>query len=218
MTVRVIHGINRDMLPLAGHTIEFAAQKLRDVFNIPETASAILNGEESSPDHVLLDGDHVEFVKTFGQKAGLPDFWSERELKQLFTADELSRMREAGMEMKSRKILPGHKVSQWKRWLADHNHLPTETVHVVVDIEGESITVDGQQSHMKKNLAAITQCLLEADGEPRSQKEIRDRFPQYIEKERIDNTINRTLKPHPSGIGKYISSGGKGFMLKLQKH
>ena len=217
MTVRIIHGVNQDSLPLAGHTIHFVAENLRDVFNIPLTASALVNGEDSSPDHILLDGDQVEFVRTLGQKGGLPDYSSERELKQLFTAEELEQMREAGMKMQTRKVLPGHEVSQWQRWLADHKHLPTTTTHVVVDIEGESITVDGKQFHMKTNLAAITQCLLEADGEARTQKEMKVRFPRYIEEERVDNTINRNLKTHPSGIGKYIFPSHKGFMLILKK-
>lgn len=113
MTVQITHGVNQDCLPLAGHTIDFVAQSLRDVFNIPQTASAFVNGEEVSPRHIVSDGDHVEFVKGTGQKGGLPDFYSESELIMSLGHERVRRMRRAGITPTQVSVYDSHTVMKW---------------------------------------------------------------------------------------------------------
>ena len=64
MSVRVIHGANEGRYPAEGRTIGQVARSLREVFNVPADALALVNGEEVARDHVLVDGSNLEFVKT----------------------------------------------------------------------------------------------------------------------------------------------------------
>ena len=216
MTVRVVHGANVDTLPLAGRTVEFAAQKLRDVFNIPSGASAFLNGEQVENATVLSSGDSVEFVRQYGCK-GTQNCWTEEELIQHLGRDAVQRMKDAGMELTPRPVLTETELSKWISWLNDQSQRPSDSIHVEVSIEGEWIAVGGKQFPINQNEAAIVQCLLESNGESRSQSDMKKQFPQFILEERVDNTIRRSLKGHASGIGKFIYSDHKGFRLNRSK-
>jgi|GEM_PF-2788170 len=216
MTVRVVHGVNDDTLPLAGRTVAFAAENLRDVFNIPAEADALVDGATRPFDHVLHDGDCLEFVSRNGRK-GMQEFWSEDELIQHLGDAEFERMKEAGLELTPRPVLTSCELAKWEKWLRDENVHPRDMIHVAVSIEKEWISVEGKQFPMKQNECAIVNCLLEAKGEPRSQNDIRARYSNYSFEERIDNTIRRSLKGHASGIGKFIYSDSKGFRLTFRK-
>lgn len=216
MTVRVVHGVNDDRLSLEGRTVGFAAENLRDVFNIPAEASALLNGEAVGTDAVLRSGDSLEFVRQYGWK-GAQEYWSEKELIQHLGRDVVQKMKDAGLKLMPQPVLTATELSKWIRWLSDQSRHPSDLMHVEVSIEEEWIAVEGKQFPTKQNEAAIVQCLLDANGELRSQSDMKNQFPQYILEERVDNTIRRSLKGHASGIGKLIHSDHKGFRLNRQK-
>ena len=88
--------------------------------------------------------------------------------------------------------------------------------HVVVDIEGEAITFRGKTFDIDQQMATVVQCLLDANGERRSQSDMRRIFPHYVVDERLDTTIRRKLKRHRSGIGEYINSDTRGFWLEIE--
>jgi hypothetical protein len=142
MTVRVVHGVNEDQLPLAGRTVGFAAHSLRDVFNIPSDADALVDGATRPFDHVLHDGDCLEFVSRNGRK-GMQEFWSEDELIQHLGDAEFERMKEAGLELTPRPVLTSCELAKWEKWLRDENVHPRDMIHVAVSIEKEWISVEG---------------------------------------------------------------------------
>ena len=59
-----------DRLPLAGQRIAEAKAPLRDAWNIPYFAEALVNGRPVLVGHVLRTGDHMEFRKRYGINAG----------------------------------------------------------------------------------------------------------------------------------------------------
>ena len=67
--VRVVHGVNEQSFPnLEGRTVGFVKKNLRDVFNIPSDAEALVNGQQVGDDFVLEGGNSLEFVKEAGVK------------------------------------------------------------------------------------------------------------------------------------------------------
>ena len=85
-----------------------------------------------------------------------------------------------------------------------------------VDIEKETITFNGVVYQLDLQLAAVVQFLIDANGEIRSQSDMKKSMPDYCLDARLDLTIKRNLKTHPSGIGEFIESSRKGFRLKVE--
>lgn len=69
--VRVVHGANEKYFDnLTGKTVGSVRKSLREVFNIPGDASALISGKEVGDDFVLEGGMNLEFVKEAGVKGG----------------------------------------------------------------------------------------------------------------------------------------------------
>jgi hypothetical protein len=216
MSVRVVHGANEGPYALEGYTVEQVARSLREVFNIPADAVAWVDGRRVTKDHVLADGNKLEFTKNWGHKGGFQDCWSEEELREFFGEEEVQQMMAAGMKLTARPVLSAGEVMSWGKWLRDRQHDPSHTLHVRVDIENETITVRGKAFDIDQQMAAVVKCLLEAKGGRRSQSDMKKAYPQYILDERLDTTIRRKLIGHKSGIGKFIVTGDRrGYRLKL---
>ena len=67
--VRVIHGANERYFDhLSGKTVGSVRKSLRDAFNIPGDASALIDGKQVSDDFILQSGHNLEFVKQAGVK------------------------------------------------------------------------------------------------------------------------------------------------------
>jgi hypothetical protein len=217
MSVRVVHGANDGHFSAGGQTVGRVAHVLRDVFNVPADASALVNGKDVRRNHMLADGDTLEFVRTFGQKGGIHDYWSENELMEFFGEDEVEQMKNGGMKLTNRPVLSADEVMSWGKWLRDRQHDPSLTIPVRVDIKNTAITVSGKTFDIDQQMAAVVQCLIEARGHRCTTKEMRKEYPRYILDERLDLTINRKLRPHRSGIGKFIKSDKHGFRLDVSK-
>jgi hypothetical protein len=66
---RVIHGANERYFDcLSGKTVGYVRKSLRDTFNIPGDASALIDGKEVGDDFVIQTSQTLEFKKFSGTK------------------------------------------------------------------------------------------------------------------------------------------------------
>lgn len=69
--VRVVHGANEQYFDsLEGKTVGTVKKSLREVFNIPSDADALIAGKQVGDDFILESGMNLEFVKEAGVKGG----------------------------------------------------------------------------------------------------------------------------------------------------
>lgn len=213
MSVQVIHGANVVFLPLSGRTVGRVKSVLRDVLNVSRRAVAFIQGKPVADDHLLADGDVLEFVRAEGHKGGDHDHWSEKELVRFVGADNVQRMKDNGLVFELHPTLTSDEVISWNKWLHDSNHDPANTLNVQVSVVEERIVVCGTEYHIDMELAAIVECLVEAKGEIRSQDFMKRKYKGLL-MGKLDRLINKKLKSHPSGIGKHIKGEkGKGYRL-----
>lgn len=66
--VRVVHGANEKYFDLEGKTVGMVRKNLREAFNIPGDADALIGGKSVQDDFVLEGGSCLEFVKEAGVK------------------------------------------------------------------------------------------------------------------------------------------------------
>jgi hypothetical protein len=67
--VRVIHGANEQYFDnLQGKTVGMVRKSLREVFNIPGDAEALIGGKSVGDDFILEAGVSLEFLKAAGVK------------------------------------------------------------------------------------------------------------------------------------------------------
>lgn len=213
MSVRIVHGANEGRFTLAGKTVRSIAKSLRDAFNIPEDAQALVEGTEVNGDYIVADGDTVEFARSFGRKGGLHDFWSEAEVLQFFSGEEMDELLKAGLQFTLRPTLTSEEIVEWSHRLRSREQQQVRRIPVSVDIENETVVVYGKTFYIDQQLAAVVKCLLDANGERRSQRDMKQLFPKYIIDDRIDTTIRRKLINHKSGVGRFIQSDTRGYRL-----
>lgn len=215
MTVQIVHGPNEGHYDLKGKTLRVVAKALREVFNIPKDAVPWIGGETVSFDHILEDGESVEFVKEYGQKGGLQDLWSEAELLMLFGHAALDAMKQNGFYLKPQLAATALEVMTWQQWLQDRSAEPSKALPIEVDIKSEVLMINGVRYELEQELAAVVQCLLDAKGELRSTTQMKSAYPQWIIDERLDIRIKRKLRQHKSGIGSFLKSDRRGYRLVI---
>lgn len=67
--VRVIHGANEQYFDnLVGRTVESIRKSLREVFNIPSDADAVVDGRTVDESYMVSAGQNLEFSKSAGVK------------------------------------------------------------------------------------------------------------------------------------------------------
>jgi len=67
--VRVVHGANEEYFPnLSGKTVGSVRKSLREAFNIPGDADALIGNKNVGDDFVLEGGQTLEFSKDAGVK------------------------------------------------------------------------------------------------------------------------------------------------------
>lgn len=213
MSVWVVCGANSDRFPLEGRTIANARRALKDAFNISPKAFGFLNGEKSKEETILDAGDRLEFSLLFGRKGGSTDYWSESEMIHHFGEDTLRKMTQAGLEPELQAVFTDHQIRSWTKWLGEQNDDPNDFLDIQIDIEKETIVVEGKSFQIDQQCAAVVKCLLEANGERRSTTDMKQAYPKYIFDERLDLTIKRKLINHASGVGDLITSDKKGYRL-----
>ena len=217
MSIIIIHGASEASFELSGHPIYLVAEKLRDILNVPSHYISYLDGRLVSNNYVLNRENKVlEFVKPFGNKGGLPDFWSENELLEFFGDNAMKRMMEAGLDLESNSVIPKSEVISWNDWLHNSEE-PRLEIPARVDIKKEIIQMNGVNYRVDQEMAAIVKCILDAKGAWITTAEMQKKYPEYILNDRIDNVIRRKLFTHKSGIGDYIEGSWKGYHLISRK-
>lgn len=68
MSVRVVCGANSQNVEFAGKTVGEVRGYLAQTLNIPTGAQSLVTGHAVGDDHVLADGEQVEFVRESGRK------------------------------------------------------------------------------------------------------------------------------------------------------
>ncbi len=69
--VRVVHGANHGYYDnLAGKTVGAVRKSLRNVFNIPGDALALVEGKQVGDDHVITANSSIEFLREAGVSVG----------------------------------------------------------------------------------------------------------------------------------------------------
>lgn len=159
----------------------------------------------------------MEISKRSGTKGGLPDFWSENEVRQLFGDHAFEKMREAGLEFSVQPVLCAEQVMEWGHWRERMGAKPPKVVPLSVDPVTETLTYKGKDFDFDRTLALVLKCLIDANGEIRSTSDIKKMFPDEPWEERLDVTIKRRLAKHPSGVGDLVESVSKrGYRFRIE--
>jgi len=66
--VRVLYGVHALEAPLVGRSVGDVRAVLQQVLNISPRAVAVVNGREVGADHLLKEGEQLEFVRLAGEK------------------------------------------------------------------------------------------------------------------------------------------------------
>ncbi len=83
MATTIVHGANKGSFRVVGQTVRSVRRALREVFNIPDDASALINGGSVGDDRILADGEHLEFTREYGTK-GLGALLTPEQLRELW--------------------------------------------------------------------------------------------------------------------------------------
>ena len=68
MAVRVVSGASAQNVDMAGKTIGEIRSFMTQALNIGSGAQALVTGHSVGDDHVVAEGDQVEFVREAGEK------------------------------------------------------------------------------------------------------------------------------------------------------
>lgn len=67
-TIHVSCGASSGNFPVAGKTVKEVGDFLREVLNVDELSTGIVNGNAVDADYKLKDGDNLEYLKPAGKK------------------------------------------------------------------------------------------------------------------------------------------------------
>ncbi len=97
-TVRCVQGANEQNLPIQGRTVSWARTNLKDALNIAPGATAFVDGEPIGEDHVLEDGQSLEFLVPCGKK-GVQRVWTVEQFAELFqiTVEQVKELLASGL-------------------------------------------------------------------------------------------------------------------------
>lgn len=68
MAVRVVSGASSQNVDLAGKTVGDVRAFMAQALNIADGAQALVTGHSVGDDHVVAEGDQIEFVREAGEK------------------------------------------------------------------------------------------------------------------------------------------------------
>jgi len=67
-TIHVSCGASSGNFPLAGRTVKQVGEFLREVLNVDQLSTGLINGREVGADYIVKEGDTLEFLKPAGKK------------------------------------------------------------------------------------------------------------------------------------------------------
>lgn len=194
MSVRIVHGANEGRFEVAGKTVRSIAKSLRDAFNIPDDAQALVGGTEVSEDHIVADGETVEFVRTFGRKGGLHDFWSEREVTEFFGASAIHDMAEMEIHPVSERVFTSQQLNDYLLRVTKPNVSKPQPSPLVVDLSSMTLTYY-DQAPIKIEGSLIFKLLNRLNVRPRHYVRL-DTLKRDVWEDEFtdDQTVNRTAR------------------------
>lgn len=65
---RISSGATSKQFDVAGYTIASVMEFMKEVFNVDNTSSPLVNGKEVDSDYVIRGGENIEFIKPAGNK------------------------------------------------------------------------------------------------------------------------------------------------------
>jgi hypothetical protein len=194
MSVRIVHGANEGRFDFSGKTVSQIRRYLRDAFNIPEDAQAFAGGAEVSGDHIVADGDTVEFVGSFGRKGGLHDFWSEREVTELFGASAIHDMAEMEIHPVSERVFTSQQLNDYLLRLTKPSETKPQPSPLVVDLASLTLTYC-DQAPIEIEGSLIFRLLNRLNVRPRHYVRLDTLKRDVWKDEFVDNeTVNRTAR------------------------
>lgn len=194
MSVRIVHGANEGRFEVAGKTVRSIAKSLRNAFNIPEGAQSFIGGTEVSGDHIVADGDTVEFVHTFGRKGGLHDFWSEREVTELFGVSAVQDMAEMEIRPVNESVFTSQQLNDYLLRLTKPKEKKPRPSPLVVDLSSMTLTYC-DQSPIEIDGTIVFRLLNRLNLRPRHYVRL-DTLKRDVWKDEFvdDKTVNRTAR------------------------
>lgn len=67
-TIHVSCGASSGNFPVVGRSVLEVGEFLREVLNVDQLSTGLVNGKEAGGSYVLKEGDHLEFLKPAGKK------------------------------------------------------------------------------------------------------------------------------------------------------
>ncbi|HBN74740.1 MAG TPA: hypothetical protein DD473_02735 [Planctomycetaceae bacterium] len=213
MSVQIVYGSNQINYDLEGVSVNEAKEILKEVLNLPSVIDAYVNCKRVGEDYVLAADDRLEFLKEGGSK-GLQNSLDPEEFKRIWGEEGIARLIEAGHLNEDNGPLPISEFISLNRWLTDPANHPSNFVDMQVDVEQGAFVFNNTLYEIDIELAAVLKCLHEANGEFRTQRQIKSRFEHVKFFGRLDKKITAILLPHASGVGRIIESSSAGYRLK----
>lgn len=194
MSVRIVHGANEGRFDFSGKNVSQIRRYLKHAFNIPDDAQAFVGGTEVSGDHIVDDGGTVEFVRTLGRKSGLHDFWSEREVTELFGASAIHDMAEMEIRPVNESVFTSQQLNGYLLRLAKPNETKPQPSPLVVDFSSMTLTYC-DQAPIEIEGSLIFRLLNRLNVRPRHYVRLETLKRDVWKDELVDDeTVNRTAR------------------------
>jgi hypothetical protein len=194
MSVRIVHGANEGCFEFAGQTVKQVHRVLRDAFNIPADAKAMVDGQGVGEDYMIRNGDNVEFVRILGQKGGLHDFWSMREVAELLGADAIQAMSELGIKPIGQLVFSSEKIGEYISTIKSKKHDTRSLTNLVLDFSSMTLTC-GKQGPFEIDNSIIFRLLNRLNARPCHYVQLDHLKRDVWEDEFVDDgTVHRTAR------------------------
>ncbi|MEQ8853634.1 helix-turn-helix domain-containing protein [Gimesia sp.] len=94
----VMHGAHVQYANIAGQKVEDVRKTFQGLFHIPDSAKTFVGGEEVSGDHIISQGQTLEFAKQSGEK-GLGNFYTQEKLMEFWeiSGEQYSKLLQMGL-------------------------------------------------------------------------------------------------------------------------
>ncbi|KAA5538606.1 winged helix-turn-helix domain-containing protein [Roseiconus nitratireducens] len=194
MSVRIVHGANEGRFEFVGQTVNQARRVLKDAFNIPDDAEALVDGREVDEDYMIRNGETLEFVRTLGHKGGLHDFWSMREVAELLGVDAIQVMSELGINPISQSVFTSEQIGKYISTIKSKNNSTQSLSNLIVDFSSMTLKC-GKQGPFEIDNSVIFRLLNRLNARPCHYVHL-DNLKRDVWKDEFidDDTVHRTAR------------------------
>ncbi|MCD0459570.1 transcriptional regulator [Roseiconus lacunae] len=144
MSIRIVHGANEGRFEFAGLTVSQIQKSLKDAFNIPNDALALVDGESVDRDFIMTDQSNLEFVRTVGHKGGLHEFWSEQEVTVLLGPEAVQSMKAMDIHPVNEQVFTSKQICEYLSNLRNSETQSKRRSPLVVDFSTMTLSFGNQ--------------------------------------------------------------------------